>query len=153
VSSRTLLFTYSGTTFMLPADLCREVFPLTKLLPLPATHTALLGLTEVRGRAVPLLDLAALHALHGRNPSSAQPDATVFPLAMAAPSPALALLVNFQGELLAFPVAHMLGVSTIHAPPSTRDGVFERIQAQGRDVEYIHPSALLGTVRTRLLQA
>ena len=115
------------------------------MLPLPAAHAALLGLTEVRGRAVPLLNLAALHLLH-----TAQ--APITPAGGAA-HPVLALLVDFQGELLALPVEQMLGVSAVDTLPDAAGTAFESACAQNLDVQYIHPAALLGTVHSRLLQA
>jgi len=150
VSRRVFLFTHHEITFMLPAEFCREVFLPKTVLPLPAAQTTLLGLTEVRGQAVPLLDLECLHARHLSQAND--PQAGQAALRIHTPAPVLALLVDVQGELLALPVQQMLGVSAVDALPDTQGTVFNVTQSQSRDVQYIQPAALLSAVHTHLSQ-
>jgi len=151
VSRRVFLFTHHEITFMLPAEFCREVFLPRTVLPLPAAQTALLGLTEVRGQAIPLLDLERLHARYLAQTNHLQAGQPT--LNINASAPVLGLLVDAQGELLALPVEQMLGVSAVDTLPNTQGTVFNATRAQNRDVQYIQPAALLNAVRSQLSQA
>jgi len=62
MSEPALVFTHHGLTLAVPARLGREAFTTGQVMPLPGGHAALLGLTEVRGRAVPLLNMSSLTA-------------------------------------------------------------------------------------------
>lgn len=95
--TRLLLFGLGEQLLAVPASLGREAFVPQGLSRLPGAG-ALLGLTSVRGRAAPLIDLAAL-------------------LDLPAPGAGLALLVEFAGERLAFGVDQVQGFVTQDALP------------------------------------
>ncbi|WP_414657782.1 chemotaxis protein CheW [Deinococcus sp. VB343] len=76
-----LLFRVGSRVLTLPADLIRQVRALDTLSPLPGSGGALLGLTVVAGRAVPVLNLRQLVGMP------------------AAEVPARLLLVSLQEQL------------------------------------------------------
>lgn len=135
MSERALLFTFADQTLGVAAGLGREAFVPQRLLPLPAGYSALLGLTEVRGRTVPLLNLAALLG-HPEPSGGAIPD--------------LALLIEVSGELLALPVLSVIGMSSADALPSGSDLLSQPFSAGDQSARLLNPHALIAAARTRL---
>lgn len=60
---RVVAFRLAGQQYGLPIDVVREIQQLAELLPLPDDDPALVGLIEIRGAVVPVLDLRALVGL------------------------------------------------------------------------------------------
>ena len=117
----------------------REAFQPRYLTPLPGGLSALLGLTEVRGRSVPLLNLSALTGLHSQSGASTQ-------------LPALALLLEVNEDLLALPVKQVIGLVMIGELP--RGGgtelLSESFSAGPFTVRALNPAILSAVVRSRL---
>lgn len=63
VIDRVVAFRLAGQLYGLPIDVVREIQQLAELLPLPDDDPALVGLIEIRGAVVPVLDLRALVGL------------------------------------------------------------------------------------------
>lgn len=63
VIDRVVAFRLAGQPYGLPIDVVREIQQLAELLPLPDDDPALVGLIEIRGAVVPVLDLRALVGL------------------------------------------------------------------------------------------
>jgi chemotaxis signal transduction protein len=148
MSERLLLFTPAGPddsdrearlTLALPAGLGREAFSPQHLLPLPGGQAGLLGLTEVRGRTVPLIDLVSLLNSSGRRVSDAP--ATV---------PALALLIEVGGETLALPVGQVLGVVVVDVLPACPALLSGPFSAGDRTVQLLNTAALIAAAEIRL---
>ena len=138
MNERALLFTHAGQHFSLPASVGREAFVPPHLTPLPGGQGALLGLTEVRGLAVPLLDLSALS---GDAMSTGVPRPNL---------PKLALLLEVGGELLALPAQDVIGLMTLSTDQQSTGLLSEPFQAGDLTVRRLNPSALLDAVRARL---
>lgn len=137
MSERALLFEAAELVLSVPAGAGREAFVPAHLLPLPGGHVAFLGLTEVRGRAVPMLNLSSL----------VHPAAAQHPLPTL---PALALLLEVQDTLLALPVVRVLGLATIQALPRTTGLLSEPYWAGDQQARHLNPVALLAAVHSRL---
>lgn len=60
---RAVAFRLAGQLYGLPIDVVQEIQQLAELLPLPDDDPALVGLIELRGAVVPVLDLRALVGL------------------------------------------------------------------------------------------
>src|SRR5690242_8797158 len=56
-------FRLGEETYALPSTVVSEVYPFKDLTPLPCTPSFVLGVTNVRGRILPLIDLASLLGL------------------------------------------------------------------------------------------
>jgi chemotaxis signal transduction protein len=147
-SERVLLFTYAGLTLTLPASVGREAFAPPYLTPLPGGGNALLGLTEVRGRAVPLLNLSSLV---GQYPMDQKPSTPNRPTRSELPT--LALLIEVQGEFLALPVEEVIGLISLDALPDPPGLLSEPFQAGDHTARHLNPAALGAAVRTRLKTA
>ena len=130
MSERALLFRHAGQHFSLPASVGREAFVPTHLMPLPGGQGALLGLTEVRGLAVPLLNLSALIG------NTMPPEV-----------PELALLLEIHGELLALPAQHVVGLLPRGDVPTSTELLTEPSQVGDLTARHIRPAALLDAVR------
>lgn len=139
MSERALLFTSAGLTLALPARLGRETFVLQRLLPLPGGQSALIGLTEVRGRAVPLLDLPGLLGLLPAEGSRSAPEPG-----------SLALLLDLNGEALAFPVEQVLGVTTLEELPRPTGLLSAPFNSGTATLHALNVGALVATIRLRL---
>ncbi|MDY0340148.1 MAG: chemotaxis protein CheW [Coriobacteriia bacterium] len=63
VIDRAVAFRLEGQLYGLPIDVVREIQQLAELLPLPDDDPALVGLIELRGTVVPVLDLRILVGL------------------------------------------------------------------------------------------
>lgn len=63
VIDRAVAFRLAGQLYGLPIDVVQEIQQLAELLPLPDDDPALVGLIELRGAVVPVLDLRALVGL------------------------------------------------------------------------------------------
>ncbi len=129
MSVRALLFSLSGARLAVPATASREVFVPGALTPLPAAG-ALLGLTSVRGRAVPLIDLSALLELP------------------AAPTDQ-ALLLEVDGERLAVPVQTVQGFADL-TPPSADGALTSDTLLDGTPVRLLQLPVLTQAIRARL---
>lgn len=136
MSERALVFTHADLTLTVPARLGREAFQPRFLTPLPGGFSALLGLTEVRGRSVPLLNLSALTGL----------TLTGAPAQLTT----LALLLEVDGDLLALPVQQVIGVVTLENLPRGSELLSEPFPAGPHTVRALNPTALTAAVRTRL---
>jgi len=133
MSEPALVFTHHGLTLAVPARLGREAFSTGQVMPLPGGHAALLGLTEVRGRAVPLLNMSSLTAQE----------------APATPLP-LSLLLEVSGTYLALPVTRVLGVFSVDAFPDPGTLLSGPLDAGPHEVQALGAQALLTAVRSRL---
>lgn len=60
---RAVTFRLAGQLYGLPIDVVREIQQLAELLPLPDDDPALVGLIELRGLVIPVLDLRTLVGL------------------------------------------------------------------------------------------
>jgi chemotaxis signal transduction protein len=147
MSERLLLFTPAALdpadletrlTLALPAGLGREAFTPQHLLPLPGGQAGLLGLTEVRGRTVPLVNLAPMLNPVGLTGAT---DASM---------PALALLIEVGGEALALTVQQVLGVVTVDGLPHSANICSEPFLAGEYTCRLLNPHALIAAVHTRL---
>lgn len=136
MSERALVFTHADLTLTVPARLGREAFQPRYLTPLPGGFSSLLGLTEVRGRAVPLLNLSALTGLTA--------------VSTPAQLPTLALLLEVNGDLLALPVQQVIGVVTLDDLPGSFELLSEPFPAGPHTVRALNPAALTAAVRSRL---
>lgn len=94
--ARALIFDLGGQRLALPEGGRREVLVRGPVVPLPHGAPLLLGLTALHGQAVPLLDLAAL-------------------LGCPPPTGHLTLLADLGGELLAWPVEEVGGLTELPA--------------------------------------
>ena len=137
MNERALLFTHAGQHFSLPASVGREAFVPPHLTPLPG-QDALLGLTEVRGLAVPLLDLSVLC---GDNTPTGVPGPKL---------PVLALLLEVEGSLLALPAQDVIGLMTLSTGEQSTGLLSEPFQAGDLTARRLNPAALLDAVRARL---
>ncbi|MHB1136582.1 MAG: chemotaxis protein CheW [Coriobacteriia bacterium] len=63
IIDRAVAFRLAGQLYGLPIDVVQEIQQLAELLPLPDDDPALVGLIELRGAVVPVLDLRALVGL------------------------------------------------------------------------------------------
>lgn len=63
IIDRAVAFRLAGQLYGLPIDVVQEIQQLAELLPLPDDDPALVGLIELRGSVVPVLDLRALVGL------------------------------------------------------------------------------------------
>lgn len=63
IIDRAVAFRLMGQLYGLPIDVVQEIQQLAELLPLPDDDPALVGLIELRGAVVPVLDLRALVGL------------------------------------------------------------------------------------------
>lgn len=63
VIERAVAFRLAGQLYGLPIDVVQEIQQLAELLPLPDDAPALVGLIELRGAVVPVLDLRSLVGL------------------------------------------------------------------------------------------
>lgn len=103
VSETYLLFRSGDRTLALPTRQARQVLPLGQVAPLPASGGSLLGLAGALGRAVPVVNLAAML---GAAPARPQDDGSV-----------LGLLCEDGGETLLLPIDEVIGsASAEHAP-------------------------------------
>ncbi|GAA4004316.1 hypothetical protein GCM10022631_14090 [Deinococcus rubellus] len=136
MSERALVFTHGDLTLTVPARLGREAFQPRYLTPLPGGFSSLLGLTEVRGRSVPLLNLSALTGLTFTG--------------AAAQLPTLALLLEVNGDLLALPVQQVIGVVTLEELLGGFELLSEPFLAGPHTVRALNPAVLTAAVRTRL---
>ena len=133
-----LLFRLGSRVLALPADLIRQVRALETLSPLPGSGGALLGLTVVAGRAVPVLDLRQLAGLP------------------AAEVPARLLLVSLQDQLFCLPVDDVLGFAEDEPPPGNDLLSPEStigLPSTGQRGQHLNPDALLGALSRRLTPA
>lgn len=95
-----LVFEIGGQRLALPQEGRREVLKRGPVVLLPHGGPFLLGLTALRGQAVPLLDLAAL-------------------LGCPAPAGPLVVLAELASEVVAWPVDAVEGV--VQVPPAAPD--------------------------------
>lgn len=137
MNERALVFRLAEQCFSLPAGTGREAFVPPHLMPLPGGKGALLGLTEVRGQAVPLLNLAALTG----NSTAADVPGSL---------PRLALLLQVDGELLALPAQEVIGLMTLSAGATSSGLLSDPFQVGDLTVRRLDPSALLNAVRAQL---
>jgi len=59
-------FRLGDETYAFPSTVVREVYPLKGLTPLPCTPSFILGVINVRGRILPIIDLTTLFGLANR---------------------------------------------------------------------------------------
>lgn len=58
LTARFLCLSLGGEEFGLPMASVREVIAMPKTRPLPMSHVAMVGLTNLRGQVIPIIDLA-----------------------------------------------------------------------------------------------
>jgi purine-binding chemotaxis protein CheW len=95
ISQPYLLFRSGARLLALPTRVVRQVVPIGALAPLPATGGSLLGLAPAQGRAVPVVNLAALLGVDRAVP---QADGSL-----------LGLLCETAGETLLLPIDDVIG--------------------------------------------
>ncbi|WP_339097444.1 chemotaxis protein CheW [Deinococcus sp. VB142] len=133
-----LLFRVGSRVLTLPTDLIRQVRALDTLSPLPGSGGALLGLTVVAGRAVPVLNLRQLLGMP------------------AAEVPARLLLVSLQEQLFCLPVDDVLGFAEDEPPPGSDLLSPESViglPSAGQRGQHLSPDALLAALNRRLTPA
>lgn len=137
MSERALVFTHADLTLSVPARMGREAFQPRYLTPLPGGFSSLLGLTEVRGRSVPLLNLSALTGLTLQREGGAH-------------IPTLALLLEVNEHLLALPVQQVIGVVTFDDQPGSFELLSEPFSAGPHTVRALNPTVLSAAVHSRI---
>ena len=68
--SRVCLITLSGGTFALDLQSVREVFPVKSITPVPGMPSVLVGVTNLRGVVLPIVDVRSLLGLTTAGPPS-----------------------------------------------------------------------------------
>lgn len=148
-----LLFRCGGRLLALPANLSRQVVPMGTLSALPGSAGTLLGLTPASGRAVPVVDLAAVLGLD--LPGAATPESVPGEAGASAPGSTLALITEHGGEFLALPASEVLGVLSSEQPDPGGDsplGQPARLGSYGEG-QLLHLAALQQLVAQRLVPA
>ncbi|QLG13046.1 chemotaxis protein CheW (plasmid) [Deinococcus sp. D7000] len=122
LTSQTFLLFRSGARLLaLPTRVVRQVVPVGALSPLPATGGSLLGLAPAQGRAVPVVNLAALLGVGRPAPQ--------------ADGSQLGLLCESAGEPLLLPIDDVIG----NVNAEVQEG-----QALLQDAQFgEHPASLL----------
>ncbi|GGL79624.1 hypothetical protein GCM10010840_16870 [Deinococcus aerolatus] len=118
-----LLFRSGERTLALPTRQTRQVLPLGQVSPLPASGGSLLGLSGALGRAVPVVNLAAML---GSGPAGQQANGSV-----------LGLLCEDAGETLLLPIDEVIGSASAETSPQVAPLLTEREFGK-------HAAALLG---------
>lgn len=138
-SSNYLLFRSSGHTLALSADTTRQVVPLEDVAALPGTQSALLGLMAALGRALPVVNLAALAGW----PGSKAP---------------LALICEIGGETVALPIDDVIGFIREDDAPKTTELLSEETilggyLGGGHKGQVLNPQTLLSSLQSRVVSA
>ncbi|WP_291424654.1 chemotaxis protein CheW [Deinococcus sp.] len=135
--SNFLLFRAAGRTLALSSELTRQVVPIEHIFSVPGAAGALLGLIPAAGRALPLVDLAALAGLEPGNNE-------------------LALICEVAGEQLALPVTEVIGVIQEENIPQNTNLLSEETLlggyfGGGHKGQVINPQTLLRSLQERIL--
>ena len=118
-----------GEPYALPVDQVQEVEPLGELTPLPRAPRAALGLVNIRGRIVPVLDLAQLLG------------------AAAASKPTRLVVTSVAGKCVAFAVDEVTSVAPLRDVRPDCSGTFAGLsQTGGRLMGVLDAGRVLETV-------
>lgn len=94
--------------YALAVEFLREVDLIGELTPVPGAHPSVLGVRNLRGSVVPVLDLAALLRSGGRS------------------SPSAIVVVEHGGRLAALAIDEPIDVEPLHGSPQESDAPFLR---------------------------
>lgn len=136
---RVLLLRLRNYTFALPQEIF-EVAQIRSVTVLPGTQEVLHGLTTLGGRNVPIVNLPRLLGLNQ---------------ATATRTPQLAVIIQDEDCVVAFPVSEVLGMQDgLVAEPQYPAPMLSSVIIEGTEVELLHLQGLLKVMEDGLgLQA
>jgi purine-binding chemotaxis protein CheW len=141
--ARLALFRVGGRLCGVAAAFCKQFVDLEAVTPVPLGPAGLLGVTQLRGRILPVLDAASLLGLAPAAPAPSARDGDG--LAAAGPvTPALVVTATgLDSALAALKVTEIVGFE----PPTAAAGTGGRVLWRGEEVAVLDLGALLARLR------
>ena len=121
----TLQITLGGESYALPVQLLRAVYESVKVVPVPCTPQYVAGIVNIRGRIMPVLDLALL-----LNAPQAERDLNTGLVVVSNGDTNLAFQVEKIGEITTFP-ARNVGPLPTGGETSERNAYLKGVLASG----------------------
>lgn len=126
-----LLFRFGTEVIGLPSQVTRQAVPLVQVTPIPAAGELLLGVMDVGGRVVPLINLALLSGID-------------------ASKQRLGMLTEVAGEGLILPIDEVIGHVTVDQAVSVTDLLSPEVELDFQPARILNPEWLLNMVSSRL---